>query len=170
MADVGPGWLQREISSPAVRVINDIDESIVQALSGNSRRSYADIGAEVGRSAPAIKRRVDRLCREGAILGFTVRIDPFLFGRPTEGFIELFCRRNTTPDMIRRGLSNHPEVVSASTVTGEADALVRIAVPGAWHFDQVLQRIEAEPFVERAKSVLVQSPIIQRTSTDSLID
>ncbi|MGW7456473.1 Lrp/AsnC family transcriptional regulator [Streptomyces sp. NPDC054797] len=146
--------------------MNDIDESIVQALSSDARRSFADLGAEVGRSAPAVKRRVDRLCQEGAILGFTVRIHPSLAGQQTEGFIELFCHRNTTPEMIRRGLSNHPEVVSASTVTGDADALVHVSVPGAGHFKQVLQRIAAEPFVERAESFLVQSPLIRRRSVD----
>ncbi|MFI0907684.1 Lrp/AsnC family transcriptional regulator [Streptomyces sioyaensis] len=153
-----------------MRKTNDIDECIVRALSGDARRSYADIGVEVGRSAPAIKRRVDKLCAEGAILGFTIRIDPNLASRQTEGIIELYCHRNTTPEMIRRGISNHPEVVSASTVTGDADALVHVAVSGTRHFDQVLQRIADEPFVERTKSSLIQSALIRRINADSLID
>ncbi|WP_329128270.1 Lrp/AsnC ligand binding domain-containing protein [Streptomyces caniferus] len=153
-----------------MRKTNDIDESIVRALSADARRSYADIGVEVGRSAPAIKRRVDKLCEEGAILGFTVRINPHSFSRQTEGIIELYCHRNTTPEMIRRGLSNHPEVVSASTVTGDADALVHVSVSGTRQFEQVLQRIKEEPFVERTKSSLIQSPIIRRDNAVPLID
>ncbi|MEE4421590.1 Lrp/AsnC family transcriptional regulator [Streptomyces bugieae] len=153
-----------------MRKQNDIDECIVRALSGDARRSYADIGLEVGRSAPAIKRRVDKLCAEGAILGFTIRTDPNSASRQTEGIIELYCHRNTTPEMIRRGISNHPEVVSASTVTGDADALVHVAVSGTRHFEQVLQRIADEPFVERTKSSLIQSALIRRISADSLMD
>ncbi|MEV0373144.1 AsnC family transcriptional regulator [Streptomyces sp. NPDC050636] len=149
---------------------NDIDESIVRALSGDARRSYADIGVEVGRSAPAVKRRVDKLCEEGAILGFTVRINPHSASRQIEGVIELYCHRNTTPEMIRRGLSNHPEVVSASTITGDADALVHVSVSGIGHFQQVLQRIEDEPFVECTKSSLIQSPLIRRISDAPSID
>ncbi|NJP81317.1 AsnC family protein, partial [Streptomyces sp. AA8] len=44
--------------------LNELDERIVHALAEDARRSYADIGAEVGLSAPAVKRRVDRLRAE----------------------------------------------------------------------------------------------------------
>ncbi len=77
--------------------LNDLDERIVHALAEDARRSYADIGQEVGLSAPAVKRRVDRLRADGAITGFTVRVDPAALGWETEGFIELYCSRNTSP-------------------------------------------------------------------------
>lgn len=90
--------------------LNDLDERIVHALAEDARRSYADIGQEVGLSAPAVKRRVDRLRADGAITGFTVRVDPAALGWETEGFIEIFCRRNTSPEAIHRGLSRYPEI------------------------------------------------------------
>ncbi len=99
--------------------LNDLDERIVHALAEDARRSYADIGQLVGLSAPAVKRRVDRLRATGAITGFTVRVDPAALGWETEGFIEIYCRRNTSPEAIKRGLERYPEVASASTVTGD---------------------------------------------------
>ncbi|MFE1777159.1 Lrp/AsnC family transcriptional regulator, partial [Streptomyces sp. NPDC059008] len=90
--------------------LNDLDERIVHALAEDARRSYADIGQEVGLSAPAVKRRVDRLRADGAITGFTVRVDPAALGWETEGYIEIYCRRNTSPESIHRGLSRYPEV------------------------------------------------------------
>ncbi|MFD9073501.1 Lrp/AsnC family transcriptional regulator, partial [Streptomyces lasiicapitis] len=84
--------------------LNDLDERIVHALAEDARRSYADIGQLVGLSAPAVKRRVDRLRATGAITGFTVRVDPAALGWETEGFIEIYCRRNTSPEAIQRGL------------------------------------------------------------------
>ncbi|MFD7922208.1 Lrp/AsnC family transcriptional regulator [Streptomyces sp. NPDC059740] len=145
--------------------LNDLDERIVHALAEDARRSYADIGQEVGLSAPAVKRRVDRLRSEGAITGFTVRVDPAALGWQTEGFIEIFCRRKTSPDDIRRGLARYPEVASASTVTGEADALVQVFAGDMRHFEHVLERIAGEPFVERTRSVLVLSPLLRRFSS-----
>ncbi|KNE79101.1 MULTISPECIES: Lrp/AsnC family transcriptional regulator [Streptomyces] len=142
--------------------LNELDERIVHALAGDARRSYADIGAEVGLSAPAVKRRVDRLRAEGAITGFTVRVDPAALGWATEGFIEIYCRRHTTPEAIRRGLSRYPEVVSASTVTGDADAIAQIFASDMRHFERVLEQIAGEPYVERTKSVLVLSPLLRR--------
>ncbi|MEE1939001.1 Lrp/AsnC family transcriptional regulator [Streptomyces sp. TRM 70361] len=142
--------------------LNQLDERIVRALAEDARRSYADIGAEVGLSAPAVKRRVDRLREQGAITGFTVRVDPAVLGWETEGFIEMYCRHKTSPDDIRRGLSRYPEVVSASTVTGDADAVVQVFAADMRHFERVLERIAGEPFVERTRSVLVLSPLVRR--------
>ncbi|NJP68570.1 Lrp/AsnC ligand binding domain-containing protein [Streptomyces spiramenti] len=142
--------------------LNGLDERIVHALAEDARRSYADIGAEVGLSAPAVKRRVDRLRGEGAITGFTVTVDPAALGWRTEGMIEMFCRSRTAPEDIRQALARYPEVVSASTVTGEADAVVQVLAADMRHFEQVLERIAGEPFVERTKSVLVLSPLLRR--------
>ncbi|MDB1088890.1 Lrp/AsnC family transcriptional regulator [Streptomyces sp. ACA25] len=145
--------------------LNDLDERIVRALAEDARRSYADIGAEVGLSAPAVKRRVDRLREQKAITGFTVRVDPTALGWETEGFIEMYCRSNTSPRDIRRALSGYPEVASASTVTGDADAVVQVFASDMRHFEQVLERIANEPFVERTRSVLVLSPLLRRFAT-----
>ena len=41
--------------------MDDIDARIVAFLVRDARASYALIGGEVGLSAPAVKRRVDRL-------------------------------------------------------------------------------------------------------------
>ncbi|MFD5429886.1 Lrp/AsnC family transcriptional regulator, partial [Streptomyces sp. NPDC127084] len=90
--------------------LNDLDERIVHALAEDARRSYADIGSLVGLSAPAVKRRVDRLRADGAITGFTVRVDPAALGWETEGFIEIYARSNTSPETIQRGLERYPEV------------------------------------------------------------
>ncbi len=144
--------------------MNDLDERIVHALAKDARRSYADIGAEVGLSAPAVKRRVDRLLAAGAVTGFTVRVDPAAMGWQTEAFVEIHCRHNTSPQDIRRGLERYPEVVAASTVTGDADAVVQIYAADVRHFERVLERIAGEPFVERTKSVLVLSPLLRRYS------
>ena len=142
--------------------LNELDERIVHALAEDARRSYADIGSQVGLSAPAVKRRVDRLRAEGAITGFTVRVDPAALGWETEGYVEMYCRHNTSPTDIRHALSRYPEVVSASTVTGDADAIVQIYAADMRHFERVLERIAGEPFVERTKSVLVLSPLLRR--------
>lgn len=121
--------------------LNDLDERIVHALAEDARRSYADIGAIVGLSAPAVKRRVDRLRAEGAITGFTVRVDPAALGWETEGFIEIYCSRNTSPEAIKQGLARYPEIAAASTVTGDADAVVQVFAADMRHFEQVLERI-----------------------------
>ena len=100
------------------------DHGIIDQLRLNARAGYADIGSEVGLSASAVKRRIDRLVADGVIRGFTVQVDPAVEGLATEAYVELFCRGTVSPSDLKRILAGIPEIVEAGTVTGEADAFV----------------------------------------------
>jgi DNA-binding Lrp family transcriptional regulator len=141
---------------------DELDRRILHELVRNGRASYADIGIAVGLSAPAVKRRVDRLRSAGAIRGFSARLNAAELGWTTEAYVELFCRGRTSPADIATAASKHPEVVSACTVTGEADALLHIRTADMRHFEQVVERIGAEPFVVRTRSSLVLSKLVDR--------
>ena len=147
--------------------VDNIDARIVAALIRDARASYAVIGNEVGLSAPAVKRRVDRLRAVGAITGFSARVDPAAMGWTTEAYVELFCGGRTSPEEIAAGVRRYPEVVDACTVTGEADALIHIRAADVRHFEDVMERIRAESFVVRTRSVIVLSRLVDRA--DALV-
>ena len=142
--------------------LDDIDRKIMVELVRDARASFADIGDRVGLSAPAVKRRVDRLRGAGAITGFSARLSAAQLGWTTEAYVELFCRGRTSPSDIAAAVAKHPEVVSACTITGEADALLHIRAADVRHFEQVVERISAEPFVVRTRSVIVLSRLVDR--------
>jgi DNA-binding Lrp family transcriptional regulator len=142
--------------------LDPIDSTIIALLVDDARRSYADLGARVGLTASAVKRRVDRLRAGGAIAGFTVRLEPGALGWTVEGYVELYCRMSTSPQSIRTAVARFPEVVDASTISGEADAMLRIVAADMGHFERVLEQIGAQPFVARTKSVLVLSALLRR--------
>jgi DNA-binding Lrp family transcriptional regulator len=142
--------------------IDDLDRRIVAALVADARATYAEVGAKVGLSAPAVKRRVDRLLASGAITGFAAQVDPSALGWTTEAYVELFCRGRTSPAEIAAAVGKHPEVIDACTVTGEADALVHIHAADVRHFEQVVEQIGAESFVVRTRSVIVMSRLVNR--------
>lgn len=142
--------------------LDQLDRQIVGVLLEDGRATFAQVGDRVGLSAPAVKRRVDRLMATGAIAGFTARIDPAAVGWTTEGYVELYCQGSTSPDDIRRVVDRQPEVASASTVTGEADAILHILATDMRHFEQVVERIAGERFVVRTKSVIVMSALLRR--------
>ena len=88
--------------------LDEIDGQIIAALVENARASFAEIGSGVGLSAPAVKRRVDRLRASGAITGFSARVDASVLGWTTEAYVELFCRGRTSPAQIGAAVSRHP--------------------------------------------------------------
>jgi DNA-binding Lrp family transcriptional regulator len=141
--------------------VNTIDQRIVSCLVANARSSYAEIGKVVGLSAPAVKRRVDRLRTSGVIKGFTTVIEPAAVGWTTEAFVELFCTGRTTPAQITVATRRHPEVVGAYTVSGQADALVHLRAADIGHLEQALERLRAEPFVTSTRSMVVLSRLVE---------
>jgi DNA-binding Lrp family transcriptional regulator len=142
--------------------LDELDRRIVAALVADARATYAEVGAQVGLSAPAVKRRVDRLRASGAITGFSARVDPTALGWTTEAYVELYCRGRTSPADIAAAVSKHPEIIDACTVTGEADALLHIRAADVRHFERVMERIGAERFVVRTRSVIVLSRLVNR--------
>lgn len=123
--------------------------------------SFRELGDVVGLSAPATKRRVDRLTEAG-VLRVAAVLDPAAVGRGTTAFVELFCAGQVEAARIRVGLVAIDEVVAAWTVTGDADALVHLAVADTDHLERALERIRSLPFVEKTRSVVVLSRLVER--------
>ncbi|GAA2368903.1 Lrp/AsnC family transcriptional regulator [Dactylosporangium salmoneum] len=141
--------------------LDPIDQRIIALLQEDARSSYADIGERVALSAPAVKRRVDRLRSSGVIRGYTALIDPGAVGWTTEAFVELFCTGRTSPQQIRAAAKRHPAVVGAYTISGEADALVHLRAMDMAGLEEALERLRAEPFVTSTRSMIVLSRLVE---------
>src|ERR1700742_4625471 len=102
------------------------DRRIVALLRENARRSFSDIGKHVHLSAPAVKRRLDRLERDGVLLGYSAVVDPEAFGWHAEAFVEMFCEGSMPAAAIKHAVEPEAGVVSAHTVAGEASAVLHV--------------------------------------------
>jgi DNA-binding Lrp family transcriptional regulator len=140
--------------------LDDLDRKIVSALVADARVSFREIGNTIGLSAPAVKRRVDRLRESGVITGFTTVVKPAALGWQTEAYVEIYCDSAAPPRRLAGVVRNHPEIQSAMTVTGGADALLHIRARDISHFEEVLERIRSEPFVTRTNSFIVLSHLL----------
>jgi DNA-binding Lrp family transcriptional regulator len=141
--------------------IGDLDRRIVAELVRDARQSYAAIGQRVGLSASAVKRRMDRLRRDGAIVGFSAVLNPEVAGA-TEAFVELYCGTSIAPDVIARVLDQHPQVVAAYIVSGEPDALVHLRTRNVAELDDVLEQIRSDLPAERTQSSIVLAQLLSR--------
>jgi DNA-binding Lrp family transcriptional regulator len=138
------------------------DRKIVALLRENARRSYLDIGEHVGLSAPAVKRRVDRLQDDGVIRGYTTVVDPHAFGWHAEAFVDLYCEGGMSGDAIRRVLQTEPRVASAHTVAGEASALLHVMAEDTKDLELALERIRNTDGITRTVTEVVLSTLFQR--------
>jgi Lrp/AsnC family transcriptional regulator, leucine-responsive regulatory protein len=142
--------------------VDDVDRKIIAFLSEDARRSYGDIGARVALSAPAVKRRVDRLRATGALRGFTTVVDHAALGDATEALVELFYAPGTLLDEVAETLRAHPEVVEAWSVTGEPDAIARVRTRDNADLERLIMGLQRDGRVVRTRSQIVMSRLVDR--------
>jgi Lrp/AsnC family leucine-responsive transcriptional regulator len=135
--------------------LDPTDEAILVLLRENARRTFGDIGERVGLSAPAVKRRIDRLETCGVILGYTVRVDHAKLGRPLEAFTELRFSGNARVDAIAGIGDGIPEVEAVFTVAGDPDALAWIRVRDVDELKRVIDRLRSSGAVVGTKTHMV---------------
>ena len=137
-----------------------IDRKILALLVEDGRRTYDDIGRRVSLSAPSVKRRVDRLREGGALEGFTALVDHGAMGWNTEALVELFYQPGTTLDRVAKTLREHPEVVEAWSVTGEADAIARVRTEDNAALERLIMDLQRNGLVLRTRSQVVMSRLV----------
>src|SRR5919199_1231098 len=117
------------------------DRQIVALLREDARRSFQDVGRRVSLSAPAVKRRVDRLEAEGVIRGYAALVDPRRFGAAD----------------VEAAVRSHPEVVAAYTVAGQASAILIVRAEDTEHLERVLERLRESRGITRTRTAVVLS-------------
>lgn len=143
-------------------VLDEIDQRIVALLRENARRSFSDIGSRVSLSAPAVKRRVDRLEASGVIQGYSAVLDHVALGWTTHAVVSLFCEGGMSASDILAAAGRHPEVAAAHTVAGEASAILHLHARDTEHLEGALERLRDAPGITRTQTQVVLSTLFER--------
>ena len=109
-------------------ILDEIDLELVRLLQDNARSTLADLAAAVHLSAPAVKRRIDRLEERGVIIGYTAVVDHGRLGFPLQAFSELRFDGTLGVDEIAAIADDIPEVEVVYTTAGDPDALALLRV------------------------------------------
>jgi DNA-binding Lrp family transcriptional regulator len=148
--------------SPRTSLPDEIDRQIVALLRAGARRSFRQVGEAVGLSAPAVKRRVDRLEAAGVITGYTAVLDPEQFGWSMQAVVFLYCEGTMPADEVRTAVEGHPEVVAAYTVAGEASAILVVRASDTRHLERLLEGLREHRGVLRTQTQIVLSTLFER--------
>lgn len=140
---------------PADDDLDRTDLELVDLLRADARRTLADMATRVSLSAPAVKRRIDRLERIGVITGYTAIVDHGRLGRPLEAFTELRFTGTTLVDEIARIAAAIPEVETVFTTAGDPDALVHLRVRDVDDLKRVVDLLRRSGMVTGTKTLMV---------------
>jgi Lrp/AsnC family leucine-responsive transcriptional regulator len=141
--------------APADPNLDGTDLEILDLLRRDARRRLADIAGRVNLSAPAVKRRIDRLEALGVITGYTATVDHTKLGRPLEAFTELRFAGNTKVADIAGVAKGLPEVQAFFTTAGDPDALAWIRVRDVNDLTRVIDLLRRSGRVTGTKTLMV---------------
>jgi DNA-binding Lrp family transcriptional regulator len=100
--------------------------------------------------------------RNDVLRGFTAIVDP----QVSAGTCRPWCRSSPTARSrsrrMQRDLEELPEIVEAFTVSGAADAVLRIAVQDVVHVERVLSRLRGLPYVQQTDTTMLLSSLVRR--------
>jgi DNA-binding Lrp family transcriptional regulator len=142
--------------------LDDLDRKIIDVLERNGRATLAQVGASVGLSASAVKRRLDRLESSGVISGYAAIVNPAALGARLEAFVELYCAESVAPVDLVASVGGMDEIVAAHTVAGDADAVVRVRVEGIEALERAIEHLRRDPHVTRTRTMIVLSTLVDR--------
>ena len=131
-----------------------LDYEILSVLQQDGRRSFTEIGKEVGVSEGTIRKRVTRLVDEGVvrIIGL---VDPHLVGFDAPAMIQI----SVSPPHLEeaaQAIAQFPEVSYLLMVSGEFDLIVEVRCRNREHLASFIRdQLQKVTGVQRTVSSLV---------------
>ena len=107
--------------------LDRIDRKILSILQNDGRIANLKLAEAVALSPTAVLARVQRLTRDGFILGYEARLNPLKLGAGMLVFVEVLLDR-TTPnvfDQFKAAVQVHPEIMECHMVAGGFDYLLK---------------------------------------------
>ena len=142
--------------------ISTNDARILDILQRDGRRSYADLGAEVGMTGPSAHERVKKLEARGVIQGYAALVDPAAIGYDILAFSWITQAPGTTSADLTDAFAGIPEIEECHHITGEADYLIKVRARNTRDLERVLRQVQATPNVFQTETDVVFSSGFER--------
>jgi len=108
--------------------LDDTDKRLLAALQKDAHLTAHELGETLNLSPSQAGRRRQKLEAEGVIRNYTARLDPRRLGLAVQGFVQVHLGTHGAEHAtaFARLVATRPEIVSAWTMTGDADYLLRV--------------------------------------------
>lgn len=142
------------------KTIDRTDRRILDLLQRDGRISNLKLAEGVALSPTAVLARVQRLTREGYILGYEARLNPLKLGAGLLVFVEILLDRTNANvfDQFKAAVQAHPEIMECHLVAGGFDYLLKT------------RAADMNAYREFAGTVLWQLPGVRETRTYAVME
>ncbi len=139
----------------------EIDPTLLALLREDARRNVSELAAALGVSRTTIYSSIERLERQGTILGYTVRLGEDYDRRLIRAHVMIKLYPKAT-QATQEQLMTMPEVAGLYAISGEYDLIAMIEAPHVNRLNDLLDTIGAIDGVERTTSSVILATKLQR--------
>ena len=121
--------------------MDKIDAMLITLLQENARAPLKLLASKVFLSAPAVSSRIDKLEKQGIILGYNTVIDRQKLGYHITAFINLELAAARKSEFYPF-INSCPNVLECNCITGVYSMLIKVAFPSTQELDTFIGKIQ----------------------------
>jgi Lrp/AsnC family transcriptional regulator, regulator for asnA, asnC and gidA len=134
-----------------MRMIDHLDENIIEILKKDSRKPFVEIADELKVSEGTIRSRVRKLFDEGVIQSFTIKTS----SKNVKAIIEVKIDVNVNTSEVANQIAKFDGVSEVFEVTGEEDIVAIIDVTSSPQLNDIIERIRHFDNVQSTRTRLI---------------
>jgi Lrp/AsnC family leucine-responsive transcriptional regulator len=123
-----------------VNLFDEIDMEIIKILQNNSRIQLQDIGNMVHLTGQAVRNRITRLEKLGAVEGYTIKINMSKLGLGLTAFVTVYMKTNNHAAFYKY-LRDNTMITEAHRVSGEGCYSLKAEVASHQMLEELLDGI-----------------------------
>lgn len=134
--------------------IDELDIDILRLLQNDARRSYKEIGKELGVSIGTVHNRITKLRESGILNGFSININNEKLGYKLCFIILIHIDGKHTPEVLEK-VRKREEVLSCFHITGEQSAALICRFKELEDVQKFIRDLNQEEYIIRTVSNMV---------------
>jgi Lrp/AsnC family leucine-responsive transcriptional regulator len=142
---------------PKTDPLTTTDARLLAILQTDGRRSYADLGSDLGMAGPSAHERVKKLEARGVISGYVAHVDPGAAGFGVTAFTWVTQAPGTIAADLTGDFATVPEIEECHHISGEADYLLKVRARDTRDLERVIRAIQSTRHVFSTETDVVFS-------------
>lgn len=133
-------------------MLNEKDQKIITLLKEDSRKSYIEIGRELGLSESAVRRRIKVLTDSGAIRRFTIEMGD---ADMTKAIAFITVESGADVAKVSARLTKLDGVITVHEITGNYDVMVVLGAPSIVNINDSIDELRKISGVTNTNTMII---------------
>jgi Lrp/AsnC family transcriptional regulator len=135
--------------------IDVIDTQILTELIKDAQMPFSTIGQKIGVSRETVRKRFEKMKKDGIISRITILIDGHKIGEQGTAFLMLTCLRGADKNLVSQKLQIIPDVCLVTELIGEFDFFVWARIKDLQQIAQIISEVRKCEGIDRIETLLL---------------